>query len=182
MERKGGAQQPPHPAIGATSSSLWLRLLSIGILDPNPGLKRARTRARSPRRKGGAGEKGGLSALSSLSEKPRRVCRPQTACRGVGLLCPPLPLHLASPKPLSAAQVCCQLALAADFVPLQWVAQQPPHPASALALAEFAKQNQRMRSQDGELPSGLMWVLLLVTFVLPPTPQTTQWMRPVYRC
>ena len=75
------------------------------------------------------------------------------------------------------------LLLAADFVPLQWVAQQPPHPAaSALALAEFAKQNQRMRSQDGELPSGLMWVLLLVTFVLPPTPQTTQWMRPVYRC
>ena len=27
-----------------------------------------------------------------------------------GLLSPPLPLHLASPKPLSAAQVCCQLA------------------------------------------------------------------------
>ena len=38
------------------------------------------------------------NALSaSLSEKPRRVCRPQTACRGVGLLCLPLPLHLVQP-------------------------------------------------------------------------------------
>ena len=39
-----------------------------------------------------------------------------------------------------------------------------------------------MRSQDGELPSGLMWVLLLVTFVLSPTPQTTQSMRPYHCC
>ena len=114
-------------------------MLSIGILDPNPGLK-GRARARFSRRPPAPGEKRGVDALRLTQREAPPSMSPADRLPGCGAAVPPT----SAPLGLAKTAVSCTSLLPACFGSGLRAATvggtAAPHPASALkGLAEVAE-------------------------------------------